>query len=140
MTSPARYLEANPEGAVVRSATAFLIGAFTILALVTMGNTVVFHGGTAGQTPVPISVLLLLMQWMAAIAGGYVAAWIARHRPTAHGLGAAVLYLISLQFAPAALAVLTHLPASRPLWVAGTAVGLTLLGGVLGGAVRRSKT
>lgn len=124
---------------MVRSATAFLIGGLTILALLAMGNAVVFHGAAYGRTPVPISVLLLLMQGMAAIVGGYVAAWIARRRPTAHGLGAAVLYLISLQFAPATLAVLTQLPASRPLWVACTAVGLTLLGGALGGAIRHAK-
>ena len=125
---------------MVRSATAFLLGGLTILALVAMGNAVVFHGPAYGRTPVPIAVLLLLMQGLAAIAGGYVAAWIARRRPAAHGLGAAMLYLISLQFAPAALAVLTHLPASRPLWVACTAIGLTLLGGVLGGVVRHAKT
>lgn len=123
----------------MRSATAFLIGGVTIMVLVAMANAVVFHGAVPGHTPVSLTLLLLLMQGLAAVVGGYAAARIARGHPVAHGLGAGVLYLIALQFTPGSMAVFTQSLASRALWVACTALGLTLVGSVLGGAVRRTK-
>jgi hypothetical protein len=128
------YVESTgPEGNVVRSALGIACGGGVVAALSTMANAVVFHGAPVAGVPMTLALLLVLMHGLAAIAGGYLAAAIARRRPAAHGFAVGVLYLLAVQFAPATLALVSGAPLSEPIWAATAAMGVTLVGAAAGG-------
>ena len=121
---------------MLRSGVAFVFGCAAMVALSAMANAVVFHGGAGSHMPPVLTGMLLVMRGLAAIAGGYLAAAIARRRPSAHGLAAGVLYVFAAQFAPRTMAALSGAPASQPLGAAAAAIAVTLIGAILGGAAR----
>jgi hypothetical protein len=129
-------LRHSPEGPVVRSVLAFVLGCAGMTALSAMANAVIFHGGAGGQMPAVLAALLLVMRGLAAIAGGYTAAAIARRRPASHGLAAGVLYVLASQLAPATMGRLSGAPAAQSLGMAAAAIAVTLLGATLGGSAR----
>jgi hypothetical protein len=124
------------EESVVRSVVAIVLGGAAITALTAMANAVVFHGSTAAHMPPMLLAILLVMRGLAAIAGGYVSAAIARRRPVAHGLAAGVLYVFAMQLAPGTLALLSGASTPQALGTAATAIGITLVGAGLGGGAR----
>jgi hypothetical protein len=124
------------EDPVGRSVVAFVLGCAVMTALTAMANAVVFHGGGSVHMPPMLTGILLVMRGLAAIAGGYFAATIARRRPVAHGLAAGVLYVFAVQFAPRALALLSGASGPQSLEAAAAAIGVTLVGAALGGAAR----
>jgi hypothetical protein len=121
---------------VVRSVVGIVFGVLVIAALVAMANAVVFHGTAGGSMPAPLEFMLLLMHALAAIAGGYLGAAIARRRPGTHGLAVGVLYLLAVQFAPTIPARLIPTFAVRPLWLTALGIAVGLVGAVVGGIAR----
>jgi len=121
---------------VARSVVGIAFGVLVIALLGVMANAVVFHGATTGPMPAPLQVLVLLMHALAALAGGYLGAAIARRRPATHGLAVGVLYLLAVQFAPSLPVRLFPPPAARPLWLTAVGIVVGLAGAVLGGLAR----
>jgi hypothetical protein len=68
--------------------------------------------------------------FLAAAAGGYVTAWIARHNPLVHVLALAITVLLL-----AALSVLQQ-RGTQPVWYMLATVAITPLGALAGGLVR----
>ena len=122
---------------MVRSVVGIVVGCAAVFALGTMAGAVVFHGtppqGIPGAT---LATMLLVMDGLAAIAGGYLAAAIARRRPRTHGLAVGVVYVLVVQLAPAALAPFTHPTAGPPLWFTAAATAIVIVGATIGGAAR----
>lgn len=121
---------------MVRSVVGIAFGVLIVALLGTMASAVVFHGATAGPMPAPLEVMILLMHALAALAGGYLGAAIARRRPAAHGLAVGVLYLLAIQLAPSLPVRLIPSPAARPLWLTAAGIVVGLAGAVLGGLAR----
>jgi hypothetical protein len=124
---------------VVRSAVGVVLGVGVIALLGAMANAVVFHGGASGPTPALLDFMSLLMHALAAIAGGYTGAAVARRRPAAHGLAVGVLTLLAAQLAPVPLSITPGPGSTQPLWMTAGVMALTLIGSVLGGAARAEK-
>ena len=121
---------------MIRSVVAIAVGVFVIAVLGTMANAVVLHGPAAGPMPPLLELMVLLMRALAAFAGGYLGAAIARRRPAAHGLAVGVLYLLVAQFAPALPVRLIPALSAGPLWLTGLGIVVGLAGAVLGGLAR----
>ncbi len=121
---------------MIRSVLGIAFGVLVIALLGTMANAVVFHGAAAGPMPAPLEAMVLLMHALAALAGGYLGAAIARRRPATHGFAIGVLYLLAVQISPSLPASVFPVPAALPLWL--TAMGMVagLAGAVLGGLAR----
>ncbi len=113
-----------------------VFGVLVIALLGAMASAVVFHGTAGGTMPAPLAFMLLLMHALAAVAGGYLGAAIARRRPAAHGLAVGVLYLLAAQVAPGLPAHLMPAPVVRPLWLTAAGMAAGLAGAVLGGVAR----
>jgi hypothetical protein len=121
----------------LRSVTGIAVGYGTVFVLGTMANSVVLHGGPSPSLPpAPLIVMLLLMHGLAGIAGGYLAAFIAGHRPASHGLAVGVLYLIAEQVASGGLREAAHPVGVQPLWFSAAILGVVVLGATLGGGAR----
>ena len=122
---------------MVRSVAGIVVGCTAVFALGTMAGAVVFHGTPPQAIPgAPLATMLLVMNGLAAIAGGYLAAAVARRRPRTHGLAVGVVYVLVVQLAPPALAPFTHLTAGPPLWFTAVATAIVIAGATLGGAAR----
>jgi len=121
---------------VVRSVVGIVFGVLIVTLLGTMANAVVFHGAAAGPMPAPLELLLLLMHGLAAIAGGYMGAAVARRRPATHGLAVGVLYLLAVQLAPQMTVRLIPALVARPLWLTAVGMLVALAGAVVGGTAR----
>ncbi len=122
---------------MARSVVAIAFGVLVIALLGVMASAVVFHGATTGPMPAPLEGLVLLMHALAALAGGYLGAAIARRRPATHGLAIGVLYLLAVQIAPSIpMGRLFPPPAEGPLWFTAVGIAAGLAGAVLGGLAR----
>ena len=121
---------------MIRSVVGIALGVLVVALLGTMASAVVFHGATTGPMPAPLEVMVLLMHALAAFAGGYLGAAVARRRPATHGLAVGVLYLLAIQIAPSF--PVRPIPAStgRPLWLTAAGMLVGLVGAVLGGVAR----
>lgn len=124
----------------VRSVAGIVAGLVVVAMLGAMARAVVFHGPVPGAIPLPLALLLLLMYGLAAIAGGYVGAAAAGRRPVAHGFAVGVGYLVAVQLAPSLAARLNPGVGIQPLWLTGAAMGMALLGAILGGSARAQRT
>jgi len=93
--SPARP---RPSEAWLRSALSVLVGVVTAAVLVLLLTTAavfVFFEGDFAAPPTPTYLVLnLAYSALAAGVGGWLAAWMARHRPVVHSLGVAGVMLI----------------------------------------------
>ncbi len=122
---------------MVRSVLAIVVGSAVIFALGGMGTAVVFHDQVPALVPsAPLLLLFLVMRGLAAIAGGYAAAALARRHPLVHGVLAGSLYVGGLAWAPTAVVHGMSVPTEQPLAYGAVAVGLALVGGALGGLAR----
>ncbi len=121
----------------MRTGAGLAAGCALVFALSAMANAVVFHGGAPQRlSVVPIAALLLVMIALAAIAGGYVAAAIARRRPRTHGLAVGVCCVLVVQLSPPWLAGLAMPAAGQPLWFTAAAMAIVLGGAALGASAR----
>ncbi|HVA57894.1 MAG: DUF3792 family protein [Gemmatimonadaceae bacterium] len=122
---------------VVRTVTGIAVGCALAFVLSAMADAVVFHGGPPEALPVlPLAAFLLVMNGLAAIAGGYTAAALARRRPRTHGLAVGISYVLLMQLAPPSLTNLAFPAAAQPLWFTAASMAIVLAGAALGGAAR----
>jgi hypothetical protein len=114
-----------------------VIGTAVVVALVAMANAVVFHGVAPSGLPVPpLVALLFIMHGLAAFAGGYAAAAIARRRPRTHGVAVGMAYVLVVQFAPPSLINAPPPSAHAPFWFTAAVTLIALAATTLGAAAR----
>ncbi len=122
---------------MLRSITGIVAGCGVVFVLNTMANGVVLHGGpTPVIPPFPLTMMLLLMHGLAGVAGGYLAARVARGRPATHGLAVGVLYLIAVQSSWPPLHAAAHPVSAQPLWFTLAILAVAVVGATLGGGAR----
>jgi len=121
---------------VGRSVLGIILGYGAVRALAVMANAVVFHGGAPeGPPELALQVVLLGMNGLAAIVGGYVAAAVGRRNPLAHGVAlGAILVAVAVVMS---LSGLTNSGASsEPRWFSLSVMGVSMLGATMGGLAR----
>ncbi len=125
---------------MVRTVAGIAVGCAVVFALSAMANAVVFHGGVpTGLPALPLAVLLFVMNGLAATAGGYTAATIARQRPRTHGLAVGVSYVLIVQLAPPWLTNVAVPAGAHPLWFMAAGMAIVLAGTTLGAAAREQR-